>query len=158
MDVLLDTNLLTRCIQPSHPLHKIAVSAMNELSARRDRLCIVPQILYEYFVVCTRPPNEYGGLGMTNEAAVAEIFRVAQLAELLQDSSIIYPEWLRLVDAYKILGKRGHDPRLVAAMNIHGLKAIVTFNVKDFGRYSGLQILAPEDLASSWNARPAPTP
>jgi hypothetical protein len=71
MDVLLDTNLLARCIQPNHPLHAAATAAMRELSARKDRLCIVPQVFYEHFVVCTRPPGEYGGLGMTNEAAIA---------------------------------------------------------------------------------------
>ena len=42
MDILLDTNLLARCIQPSHPLHATAVDALKELAARKDRLCIVP--------------------------------------------------------------------------------------------------------------------
>ena len=92
MDVLLDTNLVTRCIQPSHPLHMIAIAAMKEFAARCDRLCIVLQIIYEHFVVCTRPPNEYGGLGMTNEAAIAEVTRVATLFEILPDSQMIYSE------------------------------------------------------------------
>jgi predicted nucleic acid-binding protein len=132
MDVLLDTNLVTRCIQPSHPLHTIAIAAMKEFAARGDRLCIVPQVIYEHFVVCTRPPNEYGGLGMTSEAAIAEITRVATLFELLLDSQTIYPEWLRLIDQNKVIGKRAHDARIVAAMNIHGMRAIATFNAKDF--------------------------
>jgi hypothetical protein len=64
MDLLLDTNLLTRCIEPGHPLHGTATAAIKELSARNDRLCIVPQVLYEQFVVCTRPP------GAVNRSAI----------------------------------------------------------------------------------------
>jgi predicted nucleic acid-binding protein len=155
MDILLDTNILARCIQPSHALHATAVAAMQELSARRERLCIVPQILYEHFVVCTRPPGEYGGLGMSNEAAIAEIARVISLAELLSDSSAIYPEWLKLIEKHKIAGKRGHDARLVAAMNIHGISAIATFNRKDFVPYGRVQVLSPEELSAAWTSREA---
>jgi hypothetical protein len=130
---------------------------MRELSARKDRLCLVPQVLYEYFVVCTRPPGEYGGLGFTNESAMAEIARVSALFELLPDFPAIYPEWLRLVGTFKIVGKRGHDARLMAAMNVHGLRAIATFNSKDFIRYPGIQILMPEQLAVEWISRPVST-
>jgi predicted nucleic acid-binding protein len=158
MDVLLDTNLLVRCIQPSHSLHTIASHATNELAARGDRLCIVPQIVYEYFVVCTRPPSEYGGLGMTNEHAVAEIVRLVALCELLPDLPAIYPEWVSLIDQNKIVGKRAHDARIVAAMSIYGIRAIATFNGKDFTRYPNLQIISPDDLAAEFAARTAQTP
>ena len=56
---------------------------------------------------------------------------------------------------HKIIGKRAHDTRLVAAMKTHGIPCIVTFNVKDFARYSDVQVLFPEDLATAWTARPA---
>jgi predicted nucleic acid-binding protein len=112
-------------------------------------------VIYEYFVVCTRPPGEYGGLGLTNEEAVIEIARVVALFELLPDSESIYPEWLRLIDQYKVIGKRAHDTRLVAAMNVHGISSVATFNVKDFARFVGIQVVAPEELAAAWLARPA---
>jgi predicted nucleic acid-binding protein len=157
MDVLLDTNLLVRCIQPSHPLHFAATAAMKELSARKGRLCIVPQVLYEYFVICTRPPGQYGGLGMTNEAAVAELSRLLSLFELLPDSAAIFPEWLRLVAETKAVGKRGHDIRLVAAMNIYGIRSIATFNIRDFTGLRNLEILDPAALAAAWAVRPTAT-
>lgn len=55
MDVLPDTNILARCIEPTHPHHQLANDAIAALVNRGDRLCLVPQVLYEYFVVCTRP-------------------------------------------------------------------------------------------------------
>lgn len=45
MDVLLDTNVLTRCIEPAHPHHPIAHAAIAALVRRGDRLCLVPQVL-----------------------------------------------------------------------------------------------------------------
>ena len=157
MDILLDTNLLARCIQPSHPLHLAAVAAMKELSARGDRLCIVPQVLYEYFVVCTRPPGEYGGLGMTNEIVIAELDRLTSLFEVLPDTPAIYSEWLKLITAHKIVGKRAHDTRLVAAMSVYGLKAFATFNFKDFTRFNTIETIDPAALAAAFLKRPAQT-
>jgi len=153
MDVLLDTNLLARCVQPSHPLHIVAVAATKELAARKDRLCVVPQIIYEYFVVCTRPPGAYGGLGMSNNAALSEISRIVTLFEVVSDSPTIFPEWLRLLNQHQVMGKHAHDTRLVAAMYVHSLPAIATFNARDFSRYSDIQILSPEGLAEAWTAR-----
>ena len=131
---------------------------MRELSARGDRLCIVPQVLYEYFVVCTRPPAQYGGLGMSNEAAVIELNRLTTLFELLQDPPTLYVEWLRFIELYRVTGKQGHDTRLAAAMSLNGLQAVATFNVKDFARYSAFKILDPTDLAAQWSARLASQP
>ena len=106
-------------------------------------------------MICTRPPSEYGGLGMTNEATIAEISRVVALFDLLPDLPAIYPEWTRLIDLNKVIGKRAHDARIVAAMNDHGIRAIATFNSKDFTRYPNLQILSPHDLAAAFVARRA---
>jgi len=41
MDVLLDTNILARCIEPAHPHHKLANDAIAGLVHRGDRLCLV---------------------------------------------------------------------------------------------------------------------
>ena len=93
---------------------------------------------------------------MSTDAAVAEILRVTTLFELLADSPLVHPEWLRLISLHQIIGKRGHDTRLVAAMNVHGLRAMTTFNSRDFIGFSEIQILSPHDLAAAWNARPIP--
>lgn len=55
MTVLLDTNLLTRPLEPAHPHHKPAVDALAALLAAGEDVCIVPQNLYEFYVVATRP-------------------------------------------------------------------------------------------------------
>lgn len=91
MDVLLDTNILARTVEPAHPHHTSANAAVMALATRGERLVVVPQVLYEYFVVCTRPQAQNGGLGMSNSQAVAELDKVRSLFDLLPDSGAIYP-------------------------------------------------------------------
>ena len=71
--ILLDTNLLARLTSKTHPHGIVARSAVHALLARRERLIIVPQNLYEFWAVATRkpgaPPAGQNGLGMTIEQA-----------------------------------------------------------------------------------------
>jgi hypothetical protein len=68
---------------------------------------------------------------------------------ILPDTAEVLPEWERLVIQHQVSGKKAHDARLVAAMNVHGVSHIPTFNVADFSRYSGLTVIEPESLAGS---------
>ena len=149
MDVVLDTNILVRCIEAAHPHHQLANDAIAALVKRGDRLCLVPQVLYEYFVVCTRPQQENGGLGMSNAEGVAEIKRVEALFSLLPDSPKLYSEWLQLIEQHAVLGKRAHDARIVAALTAGQIPAILTFNARDFRRYPGITVLEPTQVASA---------
>jgi len=45
---------------------------------------------------------------------------------LLPETSAIYPAWEALVARHAVSGKPAHDARLVAAMQVHGLTAILT--------------------------------
>ena len=64
MKVLLDTNVLLRLAVVSHPTHTDAVSAVHKIRHRGDDPVIVPQVLYEYWVVATKPTAQNGlGLG-----------------------------------------------------------------------------------------------
>jgi predicted nucleic acid-binding protein len=65
---------------------------------------------------------------------------------LLLDTSAIYPEWERLVSTYEVKGVNVHDARLVAAMLIHGLTHILTFNIDDFRRYVEITSVNPGDI------------
>ena len=68
--ILLDTNILARSAQPGHSQYQSAIAAVDTLRLRNETLCLVPQVLYEYWVVATRPV-EQNGLGMTAAEAAA---------------------------------------------------------------------------------------
>lgn len=74
MNTLLDTNILTRSVQPNHPMHQLAVDAVAALRQQGDQLYLVPQTLYEFWVVCTRPITQ-NGLGLSAADTQAEVAR-----------------------------------------------------------------------------------
>lgn len=143
MKVLIDTNVLCRLAQKGHPLHATAESAILKLREEAHELCLVPQVLYEYWVVATRPESE-NGLDMTPGDVDKASDLWLQLFTLLRDERGIFSRWRDLVRRYDVRGKSAHDARLIAAMNRHGLKHLLTFNVADFQRYEGTELLHPK--------------
>jgi predicted nucleic acid-binding protein len=148
MNVLLDTNIVGRMAETGHVQHRTAVDAVAALVARGDTPCLVPQVLYEFWVVATRPLAS-NGLGCTPAAADAELSRLNSLYPLLPDTPSIFPAWRRLVASHSVLGKAAHDARLVAATIVHGVSLILTFNVADFSRFPHITVLDPAALATS---------
>jgi predicted nucleic acid-binding protein len=142
MPFLVDTNILLRSIDPSHPMNAIAVQALATLRGQGEQFCIVPQNLIEFWSVYTRP-LERNGLGRTSEEAKVELAQLKTFFPLLLDVPAIYPEWERLVSAYAVRSVNVHDARLVAAMLVHGLTHILTFNTRDFVRYSEITAVDP---------------
>ena len=57
--------------------------------------------------------------------------------------------WRDLVVQYRVHGKPAHDARIVAAMRLHGVARILTFNGRDFARYAGIIVIHPQNCATS---------
>jgi predicted nucleic acid-binding protein len=139
---LLDTNILLRLAEPSHPTHSASLSATQSLARNGHTLYVFPQNIIEFWSVATRPASK-NGLGMTALQAEGEIIRIKKVFRLLPDSPLIYEEWEKLVIRYGVMGKQVHDTRLVAGMYIHGLTHLLTFNGDDFKRFPGITIVSP---------------
>jgi predicted nucleic acid-binding protein len=145
VDYLADTNILLRSAEPAHPMHATAVRAVSTLLSRGERVCVLPQNLIEFWSVATRPAN-LNGLGFSLAQTETEVSRIEALLTVLPDSPAIYPEWRRLVVAHSVSGKQVHDARIVAAMNIHQITQLITFNSDDFKRYSNLMLIDPVSI------------
>ncbi len=145
MRILLDTNILTRAAQPAHVQHAVALQAVKAIGAQGNEPCIVPQVIYEYWAVCTRPVDA-NGLGMTPPEVEQKVAQIKRLFAILRDERASFPEWERLAAQYQVRGKAAHDTRLVAAMVRHGLRHILTFNAPDFTRFSGITVFTPEQV------------
>ena len=127
MRILLDTNILTRSGQLSHPQHKVAISSVSSLRTRGDMLFLVPQNLYEFWVVATRSLAE-NGLGMTVKATEIGLRQLKRSFTILEDSHQVFTAWETLVVQNSTKGKAAHDARLVTAMKVNRLEGILTFN------------------------------
>ena len=107
----------------------------------------VPQVLYEFWVVTTRPTSAVGGLGRTPAAVDREINAILAGFPLFPDTPAVFPEWRALVRTHAVSGKPSHDARLVALMQAHTITHILTLNGADFARYPGITAIPPASLA-----------
>lgn len=139
MAVLLDTNILLRLAQPHHPHASVAARALRTLRASDETLHITQQNIVEFWAVVTRP-IAVNGLGFSTEQANGEVDALKRLFVLLPEIPL-QEAWERLVADYRVSGKNAHDARLVAAMVVHRIESILTFNVPDFMRYGEIRVL-----------------
>jgi predicted nucleic acid-binding protein len=140
--LLIDTSTLLRTLQVRHPHYETATRDLELLPNQGRDLHIVPQNLVELWVAATRPV-EQNGLGMTPATAAVELTRLKNMFDLLPETPALYPIWEDLVIQHRVSGKPAHDARLVAAMRLHGLTAILTFDKTGFSRYSGVEVVDP---------------
>jgi predicted nucleic acid-binding protein len=145
MRILLDTNVVLRLGDRGRPMHPEARAAVDWLDANGHECVIVPQVLYEYWVVATRP-TEQNGLGMNVADAKAAMLQWMTVFRLLLDERGIFAYWRDLVATNEVKGKNAHDARLVAAMQRHGVTELLTFNKGDFARFSTINAFAPADV------------
>ena len=126
-------------------MHPEARDAVKHLVGQGETLHIVPQNLYEFWVVCTRP-TAVNGMGLGAAEAASELAQLKGLFPLLDDTPSIYGVWEDLVSTTPILGKNAHDARLVSAMLVHGIAHLLTFNAQDFRQYRGIVPVTPADV------------
>jgi predicted nucleic acid-binding protein len=145
---LVDSNILLRWIKPDHSDYPAIVSAIEDILQRQGVLCYTSQNLAEFWNTSTRPVDRNGyGLSPGETDRRAKFFE--DRLRLLPDSLAVHEEWRKLLVTHSVSGVQVHDARLVAAMRVHGLKRILTFNDKDFARYRGIQTVHPRAIPRS---------
>lgn len=144
---LTDSNLLLRSMQPGTAMYAQANHAVTTLLGRGEDMQIVPQCLIEFWNVASRP-TQVNGLGLPLTSVQQEVQRLKQIFTLLPDTPAIYPAWEQIVTTFSVQGKQVHDARLVAAMQVHGITHILTFNTADFLRYQplGITVVQPASV------------
>lgn len=142
---LVDTNLFVSILAKDNPWHNTAKKSVSTLVQQKNHLGFVPQNIYEFWNVCTRP-MEKNGLGLTDQATALAVEDLENSFTLHPDTPKIYSVWKTLVAKYQVRGIQVHDTRLVAACLVHGLSHILTFNVKDFQRFSEITVVHPEKV------------
>jgi predicted nucleic acid-binding protein len=142
---LLDTNVVMRFCNPSDVQHDLATDAISRLLMQSDECLLVTQVIIEFWVVATRP-TQVNGLGWTAEQTRSTIDQLLDRFPFLEESPQIFPNWLNLVTANRVMGKRTHDARIIAAMLASGITHLLTFNPSDFAGISSITIIHPQDL------------
>jgi predicted nucleic acid-binding protein len=140
---LVDSNVLIARIAPERVEHQQAIDSVDRLLMSGEELFVTPQNIAEFWRVATTPRRRPGGLGLTGVEARLRRENIKRDFTLLRDQPALYDAWEHLVDQYQVIGLAVFDTRLVAAMQIHRLDRILTFNISDFARY-GVSVLDPK--------------
>ncbi len=132
-----------------HSTRRSAASSSQHVLARLANdgtlLHYTPQNIAEMWNAMTRPTTR-NGLGLSVVDADREVRAIETGMILLPDSEAVYREWRRIIVRHSVLGVQVHDARLAASMIVHGVLSILTFNVADFSRFTGLTALHPSNI------------
>ncbi len=145
MSWAVDTNVLLRSTDVGDAAQPVAEAAMIAVRQSGESLSIFPQNLIEFWAVATRPFAN-NGLGLSIAQAEAQLSNLKSVFTLLDDTPEIFPERERIVLQHKVSGKQAHDARLVAAMTVHGLTHLLTFNTADFKRFTAITAINPQSI------------
>ncbi len=135
-----DTNNLLRFAIRADAQHTVVLSAIRKLKSG-DKIYILPQTCVEFWNVCTRPTSR-NGFGLSVQQANHSLRLVEKIFPLLPDDENVHREWRKLVINFGVSGVQVHDARIAAAMLVHQVTHILTFNTSDFARYSNIGIVA----------------
>ena len=144
-EYLIDSNILIRWVKPDDHHYPLVNAGIERLIQEGSTLCYTSQNLAEFWNTCTRP-RERNGYGLTTEEVDLRAGIIENALYLLPDGPAIHHEWRTLIVAHQVSGAQVHDARLVAAMHIHGIQRILTFNGRDFARYPTVEAWNPEML------------
>lgn len=137
--VILDTNIILRLIDRTAPEHESSYSLVKRLISENCEICLIPQVLIEFWVVATRPP-ESNGFGWDTSFTMQEIEKLQNIFVLLPDNELIFNYWQKIVSK-GVRGKRAHDARIAAAALTHEVYAIATLNTQDFADF-GINLIS----------------
>jgi predicted nucleic acid-binding protein len=142
---LVDSNILLRWVKPDHSDYLLVVSAIDSILRRGDVLCYTSQNVGEFWNTCTRPLDRNGyGISPQETDRRAKFFE--EKLRLLPDGLAVHEEWRKLLVTHTVSGVQVHDARLAAAMQVHGVKRILTFNDRDFVRYTEIEAIHPRSI------------
>ena len=145
MKYLADTNILLRLVQILSLHHAEAKTAVGKILKRGDTLFITLQNVSEFWNVSTRPLDK-NGFGLSVAETEAELTKIEQIFDFLPDTLEVYKNWRELVVNHSVSGIQVHDAKIAAAMKAHNIQNLLTFNAKDFKRYTDIKAVEPKDV------------
>jgi predicted nucleic acid-binding protein len=146
MPYLFDTNNFLRLAEKNGPQRQTVLQAIRKLRAGNEILCCTPQVLAEFWNVCTRPVSARGGLDLSVVQTERKVDLIQKYFRLLPDNLATFNEWRKLVSDYRITGVKVHDAKLIASMIAHRIEFLVTFNTSDFQRFPMITVINPKDI------------
>jgi predicted nucleic acid-binding protein len=131
--IFIDTNILVYATDNESPFHAKSLDILKRLATDGIDFAISPQIVREYLVVFTRglPPDD-----PARSAALYNVGKYTEAFTLLDENSETVAQLQTIVQNHAVGGKQVHDANIVAVMQVHGVKWLLTHNRDDFQKYN----------------------
>jgi predicted nucleic acid-binding protein len=139
--VFADTNVLVYAAIASAPLYGPAFARLDAFRQAGVELWVSRQILREYLAVLSRPQPYTPPL--PTATLIADIIRFQSQFRIAEDGPVVTANLLALLGSIPIGGKQVHDANIVATMQAHGLRRLLTHNTADFARFGTLIQVEP---------------
>lgn len=139
--IFVDTNVLVYANLAASPFHDQAVKQLNTLSEQGHTVWISRQVLREYLASMTRREQLTGNIPVA--PLLEDVRRFSEHFHLAEDSEAVTARLLVLMEQIPIGGAQVHDANLVATMQVYGITHLLTHNLKDFERFTGLITVLP---------------
>jgi predicted nucleic acid-binding protein len=129
-----DANILVSASLSTAPFHLAASHALRGLRAKGAVLWISRQVLREYLATLSRPQSFTAPL----PAAVlsADVRYLESQFQVAEDGPAVTATLLQLIAWTSVGGRQIHDANIVATMQVHGIRNLLTSNVSDFKRFA----------------------
>lgn len=141
--LFVDTNILVYATEVASPWHQAAIEALNTFRRQGVELVISPQIINEYLAATTRHGPGSAGPSLTLAEITANVETFLQEFTLVPEDARVVTSLAGLVQAFAVGGKQVHDANIVATMQAHGIRRLLTHNTADFARFAGLITVVP---------------
>jgi len=142
-----DSNVLLRLSHQNDPFYGLIQEAVRRLVQREIELCYTPQNLGEFWNANTRPLNR-NGLALSIEETESRTRFIENSMTLLPEDGRVYDSWRNLLLSCEVRGVQVHDAHLAAALEVHGVRNLLTFNGADFKRFPFIIPVHPQDVTS----------
>lgn len=146
--VFVDTNVLLTATDESRANHEVARRLIAEAGSGGLHLAVNGQVLREYLVVATRPVAA-NGLGLDTRDAIGNVKAFLRHVGIFEESAAVANRLRRLGLTHHLRGKRIHDANIVATMSVHGIRSLVTDNVRDFACFADIDVVAVADMVAA---------
>lgn len=137
---LVDTNVLLYAANTDDGRSRVCQQLLKHDLRTTHRLCLTPQILFEYFAVITNA--NFTGRPLTRDQALLDISHWAELLPVLPISPTVHEQVFDLLRTTRTTGRHIFDLELAATMLAHNVSTIYTYDGR-FNTIPGITACEP---------------
>jgi predicted nucleic acid-binding protein len=140
---IIDTNVFVYALYPASPHYHAAFHLREQAQDPTAAFYVTAQILAEFYATVTNPRRVDPPLSV--EQALREVNNIQALDGLtiLPIPVEVVTRWIELARQHQIRRSDIFDTQIVATMLENAIRRIYTFNVDDFVRYTGIEVVMP---------------